>query len=122
MSNDEDKSTTIFRRFERLSARNLLYLESELAELEAKQDRLDVESRRNENLEFSMQSWDLLCLQATPRSKASKDSEESAEDEKLRFAAQERLQLAWRMREVLKKYRKLTFAKRMHALMAASCR
>jgi hypothetical protein len=43
---DEDKSITIYRRFERLAARNLLYLESELADLEAKQDELDQQSRK----------------------------------------------------------------------------
>src|SRR5437762_10304769 len=41
IAHDADKSTTIFRRFERLAARNLLYLEGELFELEAKQDKLD---------------------------------------------------------------------------------
>jgi len=118
MSNDEDKSTTIFRRFERLSARNLLYLESELTELEAKQDQLDAESRRNEDLELSMQSWDLLCLQATPYSKEGKERiEESAEEERLRLAAQERLQLAWRIREVLKEYRKFISTEEMYTLM-----
>jgi hypothetical protein len=49
IANDEDRSTTIFRRFQRLSARNLLYLESELAYLEAEQDRLDQESRKSHN-------------------------------------------------------------------------
>ena len=36
IASDKDKSTVIYRRFDRLSARNLLYLQSELAELEAK--------------------------------------------------------------------------------------
>lgn len=104
ISADPDKSTTIFRRFERLSARNLLYLESELADLEAEQDRLDLESRRNENLELSMQSWSLLCLQATPPT----GDKENEDDVRMRAAAQQRLQLAWRIREVLKEYRKCT--------------
>ena len=38
---DEDKSTTIYRRFDRLASRDLLNKESELAELESKQDKLD---------------------------------------------------------------------------------
>lgn len=42
---NEEKSITIYRRFERLAGRNLLYLESELAELEAKQDELDKQIR-----------------------------------------------------------------------------
>jgi hypothetical protein len=108
IANDEDKSTTIFRRFQRLSARNLLYLESELADLEEEQSRLDEESRYDDALKASMRSWNLLCLQATPPPNDSKM--ESAEEEKKRLqvqeAAQQRLHLAWRIREVLKTYRK----------------
>lgn len=43
IASDCDKSTAIYRRFDRLSARNLLYLQSELLELEARQDALDAE-------------------------------------------------------------------------------
>ena len=46
IASDCDHSTSIYRRFDRLSARNLLYLQSELAELEAKQDTLDNEDYR----------------------------------------------------------------------------
>jgi hypothetical protein len=40
---DHDKTTTIYRRFDRLSARNLLLLQAELAELETLQNRYDAE-------------------------------------------------------------------------------
>ena len=43
IASDSDKTTAIYRRFDRLSARNLLYLQSELVELEARQDALDAE-------------------------------------------------------------------------------
>ena len=43
IASDENKSTAIFRRFDRLGARNLLYLQSELAELEARQDAFDAQ-------------------------------------------------------------------------------
>jgi hypothetical protein len=46
IAEDKDKSSTIYRRFERLAARNILYLEAELAELEAKQDELEEEYRK----------------------------------------------------------------------------
>ena len=36
-ASDRDKSTAIYRRFDELSARSRLYLESELAELEERQ-------------------------------------------------------------------------------------
>lgn len=66
ISEDKDKSSTIYRRFERLAARNLLYLESELAELEAKQDELD-ESYQKESSEIKMtaRSWKELRRQAS---------------------------------------------------------
>jgi len=107
IANDEDRSTTIFRRFQRLSSRNLLYLESELAYLEAEQDRLDQESRKSHELTLSMKSWNLLCLQATPpREQPKGESEQDARRRlQLEGAAQERLQLAWRIREVLATYR-----------------
>jgi len=41
IASDPDKTTVLFRRFDRLSARNLLYLEAEIAELEAQQVELD---------------------------------------------------------------------------------
>ncbi|KAI0021091.1 hypothetical protein F4780DRAFT_298916 [Xylariomycetidae sp. FL0641] len=40
---DNDKTATIYRRFDRLSARNLLLMEAEIAELEALLDRYDNE-------------------------------------------------------------------------------
>ncbi len=115
ISSDEDKSTTIFRRFQRLSARNLLYLESELAELEAEQDRLDEESSKDQYLQMSAQSWELLCLQGTARNSTMEDKVENDDDEsnldehraRIEAAAQQRLHLALRIREVLKTYRKL---------------
>lgn len=43
VASDRDRTTLIFKRFDELAARNLLYLQSELAELYAKQRRLDLE-------------------------------------------------------------------------------
>jgi hypothetical protein len=119
IASDEDKSTTIFRRFERLSARNLLYLESELAELEAEQDRLDEESSKFLDLQMSAQSWDLLYLQATSETSElgegdvrQNDQENNLEEKRanIQAAAQERLHLALRIREVLRTYRKFRYS------------
>ncbi len=41
IANDPDHSTAVYQRFDELSARNLLYLQSELAELKAQQEELD---------------------------------------------------------------------------------
>lgn len=45
ISRDPDYETFIFRRFDRLAARNLLNLQSELVGIEAKLDRLDEDAR-----------------------------------------------------------------------------
>ena len=66
IASDCDKSTSIYRRFDRLSARNLLYLQSELMELEAQQDQLDAEDLRG-SLEYkkSARNWQYLRHRAS---------------------------------------------------------
>jgi hypothetical protein len=46
IASDVDKTTTIYRRFDKLSARNILLLQAELAELERLQDRYNAEDRK----------------------------------------------------------------------------
>ncbi|KAH9205646.1 hypothetical protein DL95DRAFT_375952 [Leptodontidium sp. 2 PMI_412] len=58
IAHDVDKSTMICRRFERLAARNLLYLESELFELEAKQDKLDEDDRNDPQRRRDLRKWE----------------------------------------------------------------
>jgi hypothetical protein len=43
IASDHDQTTAIFKRFNRLAARHLLHLQSQLAELQAEQDALDRE-------------------------------------------------------------------------------
>ena len=64
IAQDNDKSTTIYRKFERLSARNLLYLESELSDLEAQLELRDREASGDTHLHLSAQDWNLLKLEA----------------------------------------------------------
>ena len=123
ISSDEDRSTTIYRRFERLSARNLLYLETELQELEATQDRLDASSRLDQNLASSMQSLEELNMLARLGSDTQKKGVASVpeiepkqtqnqgrphigddRDYFLSEAAQARLNIAARIRIVLREY------------------
>ena len=49
IASDPDKTTTIYRRFDRLSARNLLLWQSELAQLEALQNRCDTEDLKKKD-------------------------------------------------------------------------
>jgi hypothetical protein len=58
---DEDRAASIFRSFRRLSTRNLLFMEAELAELEERLDTLDEQDRREgiDGMKFA-RSWKLM--------------------------------------------------------------
>jgi hypothetical protein len=45
IADDSDHSPFIYRRFDKLAARDLLYYQSQLAQLQAEQDELDIEDR-----------------------------------------------------------------------------
>ena len=45
LNSDADKTTTVYRRFDELSAHNLLFYQAGLAELEERQKRQDTEDR-----------------------------------------------------------------------------
>jgi hypothetical protein len=90
IASDRDKSTAIYRRFDRLSARNLLYLQSELQELEARQDALDAEDLRGDlQTKKSARNWQVLKKRA---------NQQNNEREK------ERLELVFEIRDKLKEY------------------
>jgi hypothetical protein len=90
IASDLDKSTAIYRRFDRLSARNLLYLQSELQELEARQDALDAEDLHGDlQAKKSARNWQVLKKRA---------KEQNNEREK------ERLELVFEIRDKLKEY------------------
>jgi hypothetical protein len=59
IASDLDKTAALFRRFDRLSARNLLYQEVELAELEAQQNTFDDQdlARADPTILESHTSW-----------------------------------------------------------------
>ena len=60
IAEDKDKTSTIYRRFDRLAARNLLYLQSRLVQLEATQDRYDSEDLGDGDLQAkrAATSWE----------------------------------------------------------------
>jgi hypothetical protein len=90
ISGDKDKSISIYRAFQRLSSRNLLYLEAELVELETEQDFLDDE---------------LLGFEREPQRWAGswKDLVESRDTD---TRAKQRIDLIIRVRHAMKEYRK----------------
>ena len=90
IASDRDKSTWIYRRFDRLSARNLLYLQSELQELEERQDAFDAEDLHGGREEKkSARNWQVLKKKA---------KQQNNEREK------KRLDLVFEIRDKLKEY------------------
>ncbi|KAF2113986.1 hypothetical protein BDV96DRAFT_495249 [Lophiotrema nucula] len=94
IASDRDQTSAIFKRFKRLGARNLLHLQSELAELEARQDELDDEARRSQDLftKQCLRNWPEFCLAASS-------------DERQR----ERKELAEAIKATLRDYREALF-------------
>lgn len=58
IASDRDGSAAIFKRFNRLAARNLLLLQSELADLEARLDQMDEDDKENREAMQSLRNWD----------------------------------------------------------------
>lgn len=59
---DPDGETLVFRKFSRLSVRNLLHLQSQIIQLEHELDELDDEARRSSDLDARQASrrWETL--------------------------------------------------------------
>lgn len=94
INSDADKTTTIYRRFDELSARNLLFYQAELAELEEQQRREDkVDSAAKDEASLECQSdWNRFA-------KAAKSTDVANRREA------EKMKLAMMIRERLEKYR-----------------
>ena len=90
IATDPEHSTALYRRFDRLSARNLLYLQSELVTLEKRQDELDRQDLLSDelNAKESARDWDILKARAK-----SGDGE-----------AEERVKVAHAIRDKIKEY------------------
>jgi len=94
LNSDDDKTTTIYRRFDGLSARNLLFYEAELAELEEQQEKLDAEDR---------DSKDKASIEC--QSDWNKFSEAAKRGDVANGREQRKMDLAINIRELLEKYR-----------------
>ena len=91
IAKDLDHSTAIYRRFDRLSARNLLYLQAELVILEKQQDELDNQDLITDELDAKekARNWETLLARAA-----------SGSDD----AAEKRVATAKAIREKIKEY------------------
>jgi hypothetical protein len=83
-ASDVDHTTEVYKRFDRLAVRDLLYYECELLELEALQDRYDCEdaldARRPENaddlrrrIRTNARDWSSFKHKATKETEAGKE-------------------------------------------------
>ncbi|KAF2852198.1 hypothetical protein T440DRAFT_466903 [Plenodomus tracheiphilus IPT5] len=90
ISSDRDRTTLIYKRFDELAARNLIYLQSELVELQSKQRAFDEEDLTSD-----------LYTKQRARNFADFDKAVQAGDSKQK----ERWNLMLEIREKLKEYR-----------------
>jgi hypothetical protein len=104
ISSDPLRSTTIFRRFDRLAIRNLLYLESELAALESEVERLDMDMIP-ETMFNHLGDWTILKAEAEYAEEDTTEniSEEEARKQELMIS---RMRLVKKIRVKVKEYRK----------------
>jgi hypothetical protein len=91
VASDGDKSTAIYRRFDQLSARTLLYLQSELVELEARRVELDQQDPCD-RVEEKRGARDWKYFQAEAMNGGRRE--------------EERMKVVLQIRERLKEYRK----------------
>ena len=98
IASDIDKTTTIYRRFDELSARNLLFYQTELAELEDLQREYD-EVDRNAKDQAAIESrgdWNKFVCHAS-----------EVEIGRVQKREKEKMELAMKIRGKLEKYRKV---------------
>src|SRR5256885_291380 len=92
IASDKEHSTSIYRQFENIAARNILYLQSELRELALRQEEFDRDDATGDlGATQAAIDWQEFCEQARDP-----DNER----------AQERMQLVKDIREKMKEYRK----------------
>ncbi|KAJ9615834.1 hypothetical protein H2200_001911 [Cladophialophora chaetospira] len=99
-------STSIFRRFDNLSARNLLHLQSQVAELEARQRCLDEEDfAADDDLTIARcRDWGQLMSASTMEPETGANRAQKDEDNRQRHAAQVRIELAKDIQAKLAEY------------------
>jgi len=92
VAEDKDKSISIYRTFQRLSTRNLLYLEAELSELEEQLDCFDNELlQADAETQRWARSWKSLVA--------------SSNGNPANPQAQERINVVMKIRKLIKEYR-----------------
>lgn len=97
LARDADNETLVFRKFDKLAALNLLYLQSEILDIENRVERMHqdaVASGSDLDLQETARRWETLVRQATEG------------DPRFRQDAKAKMQLVWDLRAKIKEYRK----------------
>ena len=93
MIRDKDRSPCIFRRFDELGVRNLLYLQSELDEIEERLEDLDIAHIQAPlKVKAGLRDWSRMSVDADV-------------DEPSRFQIRERIDLVLKLRYTMREYR-----------------
>lgn len=87
IASDLDRSTLIFNRFDTLAARNLLFMQGELAELQSELEAIDVEDSVNGEAKMASRNWKEFKKKAASQPR--------------------RMELIKEIRDLMKEYRKL---------------
>lgn len=96
LARDADNETLVFRKFDKLAALNLLYLQSEILDIENRVERMHqaaVANGSDLDLQETARRWETLIKQATEG------------DPRFRHDAKVRMQLVWDLRAKIKEYR-----------------
>ena len=91
---DADNETLIFRKFDELSIHNLLYLQCEMMDLEARLQDLDRGAAKDPSLSGMFRWWEALV-------------QEAAKSQGCRPEVKQRMDLIYNLRRVTKEYREL---------------
>lgn len=97
LARDVDNETLVFRKFDKLAALNLLYLQSEILDLENRIERMHRDAVANGSdldLQETARRWETFVKQATEG------------DPRFRQDARAKMQLVWDLRAKIKEYRK----------------
>lgn len=105
IASDEDHTSAIYKRFDKLVARDLLYYESELMQLQTEQDRYDREDSQG-ILMTASDEWEAIRNSAQDFSSFEQSAKMDVPDGRWI----KRLQLATKIRKTLKAYRRFSIS------------
>ncbi|KAM0820559.1 putative DUF6594 domain-containing protein [Seiridium cardinale] len=113
IAGDGDNSTAIYRRFDKLVARDLLYYQSELTRLESIQDEYDIQDAKDiedsqqpdlwHHIRSNARDWD--AFRQPTRSSPDTPCSSGSNAENVEHGKRQRLKLAMEIRKTLKDYR-----------------